>query len=197
MTQELEALVQMEYPGRFIIVGKSIADETIVCYGVTGRSPSSQTRTFGKGNNTYTIRTQVTDMKQLETGSPALLIYPAIAFHQNAVVASNGAQTKLLYTELRINMDLEHSPEMLRDHPGMHRVFCNDVMNRALEQSFYEYDEKQDRWIDLASYEPDDPNFTPRINLVTLGNQAALSVIGKRDQEPYTSQYEIILQPGL
>ena len=42
----LDALAQMEYPGRFIIVGQLVNEKNVVVYGLSGRSPSSQARVF-------------------------------------------------------------------------------------------------------------------------------------------------------
>ena len=198
MANDLETLASMEYPGRFLIVGKSVDGiETIACYGLTGRSTSSQARTFAEGKTTCTIRTQVTDQRQLENGSPALLLYPAMAFHEGAVVASNGAQTKLLYTHLRFNIDIMHTPKMVRENNLLHRSICSDVLCEALKKPFYEYDQKDDRWIDITAFEPDAPHYTPRINLVTLGDHAIFSII-KNDSTGFHSHiHNITLEPGL
>ncbi|MBW3018076.1 IMP cyclohydrolase, partial [Candidatus Woesearchaeota archaeon] len=98
MVEGLENLAKMEYPGRFIILGQDVSGEQgVVVYGVTGRSVSSQARKFVFNEEHEVLRTDVTDKEQLEKGSPALLIYPAIARKGSFVVVSNGAQTSLLY----------------------------------------------------------------------------------------------------
>lgn len=75
MTEGLEALTRMEYPGRFIVVGRSADDSAnFALYGITGRSPSSQARVLVESPKTRTIRTVVTDPEELKKGSAALRI---------------------------------------------------------------------------------------------------------------------------
>lgn len=165
----LEALAGIEYPGRFIIAGKDVNNLTVVVYGLTGRSQPSRARQFLQGGSTGTIRTDVTDPAQLEKGSPALLLYPAIAFlpgEHGGFVASNGAQTKLIYSNSR----------RLREAAFPPAVF--GMMRRALDEPFFEYDSQADRWIDITTFEPDKYN-TPRINLIVLRNNACLHIVRK------------------
>ena len=102
----LEALTQMEYPGRGIIISRSFDNQwNQLTYFLTGRSPSSKARQLVQGKTTGTVSTQVTDEEQLSKGSRALLLYPAIMISETnrniGIVASNGAQTILLYNRLR------------------------------------------------------------------------------------------------
>jgi len=144
----LENLASMEYPGRFIILGQHVSGEQgVAVYGVTGRSPPSQARKFVYNEEHEVLRTDVTDKEQLEKGSPALLIYPAMARKGSLMVVSNGAQTSLLY---------EAVPEISGSDPDV-------AMKGAFQNPRFSYDPKMG-WIDLASYEPDPPNHTPRIN---------------------------------
>lgn len=171
MAEKLEVLANMEYPGRFIIAGRSNDDKyLVVSYGLTGRSDSSKARKFVHEEQTHTIRTDVTDPAVLNKGSPALLLYPAIAVYNGAVVASNGAQTKLLYSALR---------NAIPDRYG--GINHQRVMNDAMKDPIYEYDSKDKRWIDITTFEPDAPNNTPRINLVASSSLALFYVVKEKE----------------
>ena len=75
MTKGLEA-ISGEYHGRIIILGRAESGENVVAYAVTGRSPSSRARKFELEGEA--IKTAPTNLQDLNTGNPALLIYPAI-----------------------------------------------------------------------------------------------------------------------
>jgi len=92
MSHPLEALRQMEYPGRVIILGRDPSDECdVIVYAVTGRSPSSQARRLEQDGNA--VVTKPTDPEILKTGNPDLLVYPAVCFGRRPAV-SNGKQTE-------------------------------------------------------------------------------------------------------
>jgi len=120
MVNGLEALSELEYPGRFIMMGFTKLGNPTVVYGITGRSLSSQARRLVIENGR--IKVQPTDQKILEQGDPNLLVYDAVIFERRKVAVSNGAQTENVY-----------------DHG------VSDGHN-------------------LWSFEPDAPNYTPRIS---------------------------------
>ncbi len=194
----LEALTAMEYPGRFIIVGRSPDDESVVIYGITGRSSSSKSRKLVESEKTHTIQTQVTDPKELEKGSAALLLYPAIAFYQGGIVASNGAQTKLLYSALK-RLDTESGQRKLGGiqytlRPDEKFILSEIVMKDAMKEPVWEYDFQHDRWIDLTSFEPDEPNDTPRINLALLAGTTCFHIVRNRNGKPVSERYVFPLE---
>jgi hypothetical protein len=92
MPHPLEALRNMEYPGRVIVLGRDPSgDFDVVVYAVTGRSPSSQARRLDREGGT--IMTNPTDPEVLKTGNPDLLVYPAVVLGDRIAV-SNGKQTE-------------------------------------------------------------------------------------------------------
>jgi IMP cyclohydrolase len=92
MEKGFEALSQMVYPGRIIIIGNSPAGDDIVLYAVTGRSTSSQARRFEKEKRTVFVKPS--DEKAVAGGNPELLIYPSIMVGRFKWIAvSNGKQT--------------------------------------------------------------------------------------------------------
>lgn len=90
----LEALANMEYPGRFIIIGRDQSgDHNVVVYGITGRSPSSQARKLEFDRKEEAVLVKPTDEETLKKGNPDLLIYPALIYEDDNVFVSNGKQT--------------------------------------------------------------------------------------------------------
>lgn len=92
MTQGLENLSSMEYPGRVVVIGQDPNGENaVIIYAITGRSPSSQARKLEVGDDG--IWAQPTDEETLKKGYVDLLIYPAILFTSQGIAVSNGKQT--------------------------------------------------------------------------------------------------------
>lgn len=153
MTEGLEAL-SGEYHGRIIILGRAESGKNVIAYAVTGRSSPSRARKFEL--DAGAIKTAPTNPDDLKKGNPALLIYPAIMDVGYFGVVSNGAQTSLIagianHAERDFNLTtLLSSSFMFPHHIG---------------------------GIDITSYEPDAPNYTPRISGVLARERAALSII--------------------
>lgn len=194
MSNDFSALEQMLYSGRGVVVGMTPTGEEFIAYWLTGRSTSSQARELLLGKNAKnatssgTVRTSPTNKEELEKGSPALLLYPAVVPVAGGIVASNGAQTKLMYSAMR---DYEQALTM-------GEIGLKQVVDEAFAVPFFEYDQKDDVWIDITTFEPDAPNFTPRINAIVRGRDAVIYLI-KRDQEgeKEVQGYEFTLVPGI
>jgi len=162
---DFSALSEMIYSGRGITVGRTPSGNSFIGYSLTGRSPPSQARKLVQGEKTNVIRTEVTDPEQLKKGSPALLLYPAIVpTKDGTLIASNGAQTKLIYSA---TFNGNNSPQ--------------ENLLKAFIRPSLEYDEKDDRWINLTTYEPDSPNNTPRISAVVNKESAAIHIVSNNN----------------
>ena len=173
MASGLDSLSRMEYPGRVVIIGTLVDGGSVVAYAVTGRSPSSQARKFvvSDDGNVYT---RPTDETTLAKGNPALLVYPALMFYDASVVVSNGAQTRLVFEELIRNTDRFASPVEL-----LVKAFRTPQFVAG---------------IDITRYEPDDPNFTPRISGCLTPTGAALAITKRGGQtEPLKSFHDVPL----
>tara|TARA_Y100000310_G_scaffold112743_1_gene111248 strand:+ start:4329 stop:5117 length:789 start_codon:yes stop_codon:yes gene_type:complete len=181
MKDDFEALKDMVYSGRGITVGMTPLGNQFIGYSLTGRSPSSQARELVQAEKTGTVRTSVTDRETLEKGSPALLIYPAIVPVRGALIASNGAQTDLIYSQV-MNVPRFQHPNLLLSH-----TFGN---------SSFRYDHQNDRRIDITTYEPDEPNNTPRISACLFEDWAALHIVRCEDGEKDTDITGFKLLPG-
>lgn len=105
MTQGLEILSSMEYPGRVIIIGQEPTGKNmVVSYAITGRSPSSQARKLiFQGDAVWA---QPTDEQTLKMGNIDLLIYPCIVFSTQGLAVSNGKQT----SDIESNLGLSQNP---------------------------------------------------------------------------------------
>ena len=149
-----ECLGEGEYWGRIILVGR-ISEEIFVAYAVTGRSPSSKARILEKDERGYII-TKPTDEKLLEQGDIDLLIYPAIIPFEdkNRIAVSNGYQTYHIAEEIS-----EHIPK---------GTFMPEV--DILKNAFKQHE---------ITYEPDKPNFTPRISGCVGPDAAGLHIVRK------------------
>jgi IMP cyclohydrolase len=91
MSDRLDPLSSLAYPGRLIVIGRDRSGgRVIVIYAVTGRSPSSQARELVRRGDS--VWTQPTDPEILAKGNPDLLVYPALIFGRGIAV-SNGKQT--------------------------------------------------------------------------------------------------------
>jgi len=150
------------YVGRFIIIGKSPDKGTVVAYGITGRSPSSQARKLV--TNGIEIKVEPTDPKVIAQGNLDLLVYPAVIL-KSGIAVSNGKQTSDI-------------AEALNGRPPL------EALQTATDS----------KW----EYEPDSPNFTPRISGCTFQNSAALGIIKKGpDGKPLREYFDVSLSPGV
>lgn len=184
MPDDFSQLRGMTYSGRGITIGMTLNGDSFIGYTLTGRSPSSQARELKYDENAGLVRTALitnedrlrrmfsiqndADLQKLkaeiEKGNPALLAYPAIASVGRKIVASNGAQTKLLYS--------------------VAKRYPNNIVHHILKEGMggnpqWEYDQNTQGWIDITSFEPDDPNFTPRISACIDRIDGAFHIVRK------------------
>lgn len=166
MVKDLSALYGMEYPGRVIIIGQSDQGVDLVAYGLSGRSDSSKARRLVE--NAGDISIDVTDKTQLEKGDPALLVYNAVVQTGSTTIVSNGAQTDEI-------LKIANAYELAHNGKIPIELLLPLTFSRT-----HNMQTKDGREIDTSLYEPDDPNFTPRVSGVVQGDAAMLSVL-KRD----------------
>ncbi|MCM1048651.1 MAG: IMP cyclohydrolase [Clostridiales bacterium] len=103
LAQELAA---NQYPGRGIVIGKSIDGKyAVTAYFIMGRSANSRNRIFvtdGEG-----IRTQAYDPAKLE--DPSLVIYAPVRVLGNKTIVTNGDQTDTIYELMDKQQTFEQS----------------------------------------------------------------------------------------
>lgn len=156
--------VNIEYPGRLIIIGQAKKTEKpFVVYAITGRSVSSQARKMEQEEDTIWVKP--TDIELLKTGNVDLLIYPSIFCLPQGIAVSNGKQT----VDVMACLAQSESPA--------------EILSFSLKN-----------W----DYEPDEPNFTPRISgCVLANNTAALSIIRRApDGSTLRNIHEFSVVPG-
>ena len=101
-----QELKENSYPGRGIILGKSLNGKYAVsAYFIMGRSTNSRNRIFvedGEG-----IRTQAFDPSKLE--DPSLIIYAPVRVLGNKTIVTNGDQTDTIYEGMDKQLTFEQS----------------------------------------------------------------------------------------
>ena len=140
------------YPGRGIIIGKSLDGKSAVCaYFIMGRSENSRNRIFVEDGSG--IRTQAFDPSKVE--DPSLIIYAPVRVLGNKTIVTNGDQTDTIYELMNQQMTFEQA-----------------LMTRE--------------------FEPDAPNYTPRISgILKITDGAfsyALSILKSANGNPAACQ---------
>ena len=101
-----EELSQNAYPGRGIVIGKSLdGTKAVTAYFIMGRSVNSRNSVFvedGEG-----IRTQAFDPSKLS--DPSLIIYAPVRVLGNKTIVTNGDQTDTIYEGMDHQMTFEQS----------------------------------------------------------------------------------------
>lgn len=101
-----QELKSNSYPGRGIIIGKSLdGKKAVTAYFIMGRSENSRNRVFvedGEG-----IRTQAFDPSKLT--DPSLIIYAPVRVLGNKTIVTNGDQTDTIYEGMDKQLTFEQS----------------------------------------------------------------------------------------
>lgn len=106
MTNLEEKLQANSYPGRGIVIGRSVdGTKAVTAYFIMGRSENSRNRIFvedGQG-----IRTQAFDPSKMK--DPSLIIYAPVRVLGNKTIVTNGDQTDTIYEGLDKQQTFEQS----------------------------------------------------------------------------------------
>jgi len=142
-------LMSNPYPGRGIILGKSMdGQNAVIAYFIMGRSENSRNRIFIKNGDG--IRTEAFDSTKLI--DPSLIIYSPVRVFGGTTVVTNGDQTDTVFNSLE----------------------QGDTFASALR---------------IRTFEPDEPNFTPRISgVVDAGGNYRLSILKSANGNPASAQ---------
>ena len=174
----IPGIADKEYLGRGIIVGRT-ADERydVVAYFPTGRSPGSRARFLDLNENTGTVDIVPSAEAEFGQGNPALIYYSALdLLDDGGIVVTNGAQTDHIFRTHQRLRDQGKNPtpldllvESFERGPVMMDNFYQDKQASGQKHPVF------DR-LDLTSFEPDTPNYTPRISAVLGKDQAAMCI---------------------
>lgn len=199
MASGLEALANMRYPGRFIVIGLDRPGNAVVVYGITGRSASSQARRLVYEEGAL----EITGREALSISVPAVLrgdLERVASAAQAALV--KGGEVRVWPTDKK---ELEKGNPALLIYPAI--VFSKRgvaVSNGLQTTSVYEGNVFNAKPTDVLMeglkewrYEPDAPHFTPRIAGVLNGRGAALAILRKGKNDSTAAQYfEVPLENG-
>jgi IMP cyclohydrolase len=144
----LVALNANPYPGRGLVVGlDDTGDNLVQVYWIMGRSPNSRNRVFSADLETGRVFTEAADPSRVK--DPSLIIYNAMAetAQPKQYVVSNGHQTDTITQSLR-------------------GVFNVDVPGSTLFDA-----------LSLHRFEPDGPNWTPRISAVSSWHPYRVQIV--------------------
>lgn len=150
--QSFENFKANPYPGRIAIMGTAGSEDSVVqAYALMGRSPGSKDRIFvQEGNSIRTVAPGKSAEEMAAMPMSELIYYRALDGRRGVHVVSNGAQTDPV-------LDLAVAGKSLS--------FA--VRNAGIVDG-----------VDLSSFEPDAPNFTPRITGVIDFNPKAVTNFG-------------------
>jgi IMP cyclohydrolase len=179
MNDDFSELENMIYSGRGITVGMTPDIKPFIGYSLAGRSPSSQARKLTYDNISKSVAINVTDDAILNTCNKLLLVYMAMAIIDDVkkkMIASNGRQTALILQTVYAEGSLLPYEVLVKVHRS--KVFEDGI--------------------NLTSYEPDAPNFTPRISGCTDGKTGALYIVRKKphNNEIEDDLFTFMLEPG-
>ena len=195
MKNDFSNLEAMKYSGRTVGVAMTPSGIVHTLYLLTGRSSSSQARKleFLDGALRTVLAKEPLDeeeIKRIEGGGKIkntdLIFYPAMIEHKGILLASNGVQIGPIYGEIQNQIYLKGSAS---------KVNLNDVMKHAFRGQYIIQGE--DGPINILTYEPDSPNYTPRVDVVVKDDEAILQIVQKGiDKRRVRLFYEHILRPG-
>ncbi len=169
-----EYLNNKSYPGRGIILG---TDENgkygVAAYFIMGRSENSRNRILSKDGDG--IRTKVYD--QAKVTDPSLIVYSPVRVLSRSTIVTNGDQTDTIYDAL------ERFEANRNDYKG---ALLTDGLESTLASRAF------DEALAARTFEPDEPNYTPRISGLLFSNgdfsSYRLSILKSADGDPATCQ---------
>jgi IMP cyclohydrolase len=161
------ALRSNPYPGRGIVLGQNAAGQLVQVYWIMGRSANSRNRVFHQEGDD--VATRAADPSKLE--DPSLIIYHPVRVRGRCHIVSNGDQTDTIMKSIEA-MAASHGSSA-----SSMVAFQTACATRC--------------------YEPDPPNFTPRISgLMDLGDAGCayqLSILKANRQVDGLSQRNFFL----
>ncbi len=146
------------YPGRGIVLGTSPDGlKSVAAYFIMGRSENSRNRVFVPTPDG--IRTQAHDPNKMT--NPELIIYHPVREIENYLIVTNGDQTDTIRDAIK-NLDLKKQDQ------------DQNQVKIAFQSA-----------LDTRTFEPDAPNYTPRISgLLFPDGGFSLSILKSYDGMP-------------
>ncbi len=183
-------IANKEYLGRMPMVGRSLDGKCdVLAYFPTGRSSGSRAR-FLTLQKDGSVKIDPSKDAKPGQGNPALIYYNALSLLDNGgIVVTNGAQTDLVTEVYRTLSDRGINPiELLQE----------SFRNPRMMNNFYEKDGQTIfEQIDITSFEPDNPNYTPRVSAVLGKKGAAMSIAFCNKGQVERQYFDIPLIEGI
>jgi len=139
------------YPGRGIIIGRN-SDNYMIAYFIMGRSENSRNRIFVEDNGG--IRTQAFDESKLT--DPSLIIYAPVRVIGGELISARGVAPVRVIGEKTIVTNGDQT-DTIYDFISSGKTFADALRTRE--------------------FEPDAPNFTPRISGIVDSGGYTLSIL--------------------
>jgi hypothetical protein len=153
--QNVNRLKANRYPGRGIIIGLTPDGTRLMqVYWIMGRSENSRNRIFVKEDNGF-VRTEAKDPAKLS--DPSLIIYYPVKHWRDAHIVTNGDQTDTIFDALSGGGAFAESAGA-GVRPGARP--SGEVHADAAAA----WDGAFEAALSTRSFEPDAPNYTPRIS---------------------------------
>jgi len=157
--------------GSAITAGQTPNGDLFIGYALTGNDRYSKARRLTYDNQSHIVRTQATDRKVLAQSNTALLLYPVIAAageNNDILVAGSGLHTDLWYD----------AAEFQASNPIHHTALALDIMlAKTMNDPCSRYDANTQKRVDITTFEPNAPDYTPRISAV-LGREGVFGYFG-------------------
>lgn len=169
-----EYLINKSYPGRGILMGTDEKGKHgVIAYFIMGRSENSRNRIFAKEGDG--IRTKVHDPAKVT--DPSLIVYSPVKVFSKSTIVTNGDQTDTIYDTL------ERFEAVKSDYKN---ALLTDNLESTLAARAF------DEALSTRTFEPDAPNYTPRISGLLFSNgdfsSYRLSILKSASGDPETCQ---------
>ncbi|HIH38273.1 hypothetical protein J4460_03905 [Candidatus Woesearchaeota archaeon] len=166
-----QKLHEMEYSGRGVTIGMTEQGHLFIGYTLTGRSSSSQARRLKIDEELKRIIIEVTDPVILSKGDPRLLVYDALAEYRGILFGSNGKQTGIIDDALQtVDKNTGGLVSMSITLDGAKSA--GDILASVFDG------ERMIDGIDVTTFEPDAPNYTPRISGMVVDGPDSIDSYG-------------------
>ena len=201
-------LAENTYPGRGIVLGKTAdGKQSVAAYFIMGRSENSRNRVFVQEPDG--IRTEAFDPAKL--ADPSLIIYHPVRQLGRALIVTNGDQTDTIRDHLELGESFEQGlrtrafdeskltdPSLIIYHPvrvtGDTTIVTNGDQTDTIRDALAAGGDFASA-LRTREFEPDGPNWTPRISgLLSADGSYKMSILKSADAEGsacarYTYEY--------
>jgi len=175
-------LSQRPYPGRGILIGRTPDNKPVAAYFIMGRSENSRNRVFSVTEDG--IETKAADPAKLT--DPSLIIYRPVRRFRDIAVTNGHGDTNGAIGAINANdaIGAASAGGEASSNGGSRLIVTNGDQTDTI-YDFFTRGECYRKALKTREFEPDAPNYTPRISAVdTGGNYYALSILKTLSGDP-------------